>query len=662
MKHKYCFSFLLLLGVLRLSAVPVTVSGQVTNADGTPAVEWPVFIGPLNPNGSGNLAVTDSTGFYSLVVDVPAADSAVEVLTYDDCTAQLVLAPIVNGAATANFILCSGTSNPNCWVYATAALQSGLAVQFSGQGYGMDSLAVFTYAWDFGDGAASTEQNPAHTYAATGTYTVTLTVSSANCSTTATLLVDVFPVQQVTVTGTVSDQNGLGVPFWYVYVETANPANPAYGYTDDFGHYSISAGLPESATTATANTWDFCSPNGLTGTAPIVAGTATIDFQICLDSFPPPPPCGAYIAYANLGGLSYQFTANAYADDSLATFVYAWDFGDGATSTEQNPTHTYAADGVYTVQLTVITANGCEAHACEVICTYNGGHIDTFYYGCQAMFAVGWGGSNPAGGFDPLTLNFYNMSFGVLDTVHWDFGDGTFSTEPDPVHTYDTAGLYTVTLWIKTVDGCESQITMEVYAGDNFSWTEYDCQAMFLPIPDSTSSGFLFLDLSVASTPIQSWQWDFGDNSSSTEQNPYHSYAAPGTYTVSLIISADSCNSMISFELDTNDPFHAFRATGGVLGLAAGATQAGEAPVVDGLKAFPNPAGEHLTLAFSSRKAQDLELRLSSLSGQLLHRETLAANGGANALRVPVQDLMPGMYLLQLRSADRVQTLKFAKQ
>ena len=63
MKHKYCFSFLLLLGMLRLHAVPVTVSGQVTNADGTPAVEWPVFIGPLNPNGSGTLAVTDSTGF-----------------------------------------------------------------------------------------------------------------------------------------------------------------------------------------------------------------------------------------------------------------------------------------------------------------------------------------------------------------------------------------------------------------------------------------------------------------------------------------------------------------------------------------------------------------------------------------------------------------------
>ncbi len=662
MKLKHFFSLLLLLGVWRLGAVPVTVSGYVTNADGTSAIEWPVFIGPFNPNGSANMATTDSSGFYTLVVDLPAGDSLVEVQTFDNCGPLVQVVFISNGAANANFILCAGTGWGDCWAYASAQLQQGLTVQFNGEGYGMDSLAVFTYAWNFGDGASSTDQNPSHTYAASGTYTVTLTINSPDCSATTTIEVVVVPVQNVTVSGTVTDQNGAGVPFWGVYVQSTDPANPVFAYTDNLGAYSTVVGLADTATTATAFTWDFCSPNGLSATAPIVSGAAEIDFQICLDSFPPPPPCGAYITYVGLGNRDYQFYANAFAADSLAAFTYFWDFGDGSTSTDQNPMHTYADDGVYTVQLTVISSNGCEAHACEVVCTYNGGNIDTFYYGCQAMFAVTWGGANPAGGFDPLILQFLNLSFGAIDSIQWAFGDGAGSTELNPVHTYDTAGLYTVTLHIWTLDGCESEIAMQVYAGDTFTWTEYGCQAMFLPIPDSTGNGFLFLDLSVTQAPVQSWQWDFGDGTSSTEQNPYHVYNAPGTYTVSLTITADSCNSMIAFELDTNDPFHAFRGNGGVLGLAAGATRTQEAPVVDGLKAFPNPATDQLTLAFSSRKAQDLELRLSSLSGQTLRLQAIPANDGANAIRLPLHDLPAGMYLLQLRSAGQVQALKFVKE
>ncbi|MCK6692649.1 MAG: PKD domain-containing protein [Thermoanaerobaculia bacterium] len=252
------------------------------------------------------------------------------------------------------------------------------------------------------------------------------------------------------------------------------------------------------------------------------------------------------------------------------------------------------------------------------------------------------------------------MSFGSALSWYWDFGDGATDTVQNPTHTYAQSGLYPVTLTIVTADGCQSTVSMEVYAGD-YPWTEYDCQAMFLPLPDSTGSGFLFLDLSIANNPIQSWEWQFGDGTSSTEQNPYHTYSQPGVYTVSLTITADSCNSMIAFELDTNDPFHFFRPDGGVLGLAAGASGTDKTPLLEKLTAFPNPATTELMLAFNSREPQGIELCVSNLSGQMVSRQMIDVLQGDNALRIPVQNLTPGLYLLQLRTANQVQTVKFVK-
>lgn len=662
MKRLYFIAFLLL-AVWRLGAIPVTVSGHVFFQDGAAAPGWPVIIGADDPVNPGEVAVTDDNGFYSIIVDLPAGDSVVLVQTFDNCSQfpLIEFALIINQEATADFELCSGTGWPDCWASAWYQLQQGLQVQFFGDGYGADSLATFTYSWDFGDGNTSTEQNPLHTYATQGLYTVSLTITSGDCSNTVTLPVHAYPVQNVTVSGHVTDQNGNNVPFWFVLVETGDPANPVYGYTDDQGFYSVVAGLPLSAVDVTASTWDFCSPNGITATAPILNGAAQIDFQICYDSFPPAPECSAYITYTQIDSLSYQFSANAYAADSLATFTYSWDFGDGNTSTEQNPTHTYAQEGVYSILLTVTSDSGCVALACEVVCAFNGGVIDTFYYGCQAMFGAGWGGDpqNPAGG-DPLTLTFYDMSFGSALSWYWDFGDGATDTVQNPTHTYAQSGLYPVTLTIVTADGCQSTVSMEVYAGD-YPWTEYDCQAMFLPLPDSTGSGFLFLDLSIANNPIQSWEWQFGDGTSSTEQNPYHTYSQPGVYTVSLTITADSCNSMIAFELDTNDPFHFFRPDGGVLGLAAGASGTDKTPLLEKLTAFPNPATTELMLAFNSREPQGIELCVSNLSGQMVSRQMIDVLQGDNALRIPVQNLTPGLYLLQLRTANQVQTVKFVK-
>lgn len=113
-----------------------------------------------------------------------------------------------------------------------------------------------------------------------------------------------------------------------------------------------------------------------------------------------------------------------------------WDFGDGGTSDEQNPTHVYdpPVDPKYTVTLTVV--DRCGNEATEVKKNYI-----TVYLKVTADFDA-----EPTVGYGPLTVHFDNKSTGTINSFMWDFGDGTSSTEHSPIHCYEEPGVYTVTL------------------------------------------------------------------------------------------------------------------------------------------------------------------------------------------------------------------------
>jgi hypothetical protein len=207
-------------------------------------------------------------------------------------------------------------------------------------------------------------------------------------------------------------------------------------------------------------------------------------------------------------------------------------------------------------------------------------------------------------------------------------------------------------------------MSFEICVGNNCWLPEFDCQALFIPIPDSLGgNGIQFLDFSVTQSPIQGWAWDFGDGTTSTDQNPYHVYAQPGIYTVSLSIEADSCNSVISFEFDTESPWN-FNSNGdpAKLGLSSGATATHEPTAFDAVKLFPNPAQQEVSLAFSSKKAGDYQLRITDLTGKTMLTSHQTANVGVNAARLNVSNLVPGLYLAEIRSGESVQTIKFVKQ
>jgi len=124
--------------------------------------------------------------------------------------------------------------------------------------------------------------------------------------------------------------------------------------------------------------------------------------------------------------------------------AWLWDFGDGQTSSDQNPTHEYAQDGVYAVSLTVAEEDGSSDNETKT------DYVAVSDTGPKADFSA-----EPLNGDEPLTVAFTDLSTSYDGIVSWlwDFGDGSTSTEQNPSHQYTQDGVYTVSLTVAEADG-----------------------------------------------------------------------------------------------------------------------------------------------------------------------------------------------------------------
>ncbi|AKB76244.1 cell surface protein [Methanosarcina lacustris Z-7289] len=139
--------------------------------------------------------------------------------------------------------------------------------------------------------------------------------------------------------------------------------------------------------------------------------------------------------------------------------------------------------------------------------------------------------ASPTSGKVPLNVSFTDLSKGEPTSWKWSFGDGTYSTEQNPVHTYNKAGTYTVSLKVKNADGSDETIKcsyITVLAPLNPPVAKFSASPVSGKVPLKVS----FTDLSTGEPT--SWKWRFGDGTYSTNQNPVHTYNKAGTYTVSL--------------------------------------------------------------------------------------------------------------------------------
>lgn len=155
---------------------------------------------------------------------------------------------------------------------------------------------------------------------------------------------------------------------------------------------------------------------------------------------------------------------------------------------------------------------------------------------------------------DGFTFNFENLNTSPLNiTYFWDFGDGNTSTSPNPSHTYAVAGTYTLKLVVNRGGSCSDSTTstLNVFPGYFPGFTENSpiCKDRPLQFRDATTANY---------GSANAWRWDFGvtgvSNDTSRLQNPTYTYAVPGTYNVSLIVSSDKgCIDTISKQVTVVD-------------------------------------------------------------------------------------------------------------
>ncbi len=201
--------------------------------------------------------------------------------------------------------------------------------------------------------------------------------------------------------------------------------------------------------------------------------------------------------------------------------TWSWDFGDGNISSDQNPTHSYANTGLYTVSLTV---SGTEGSDTETKINY------ITVTAIPAPIADFEG--TPLTGFAPLEVTFTDLSTGDINDWSWDFGDGEQSTEQNPVHTYTTYGLFSVSLTVTGSGGNNTETKTD--------YVEVTALPPLAEFSGTPTSGNVPMDVAFtdqSAGEIDSWSWDFGDGNSAIDSNPIHEYSTAGYYTVALTVS-----------------------------------------------------------------------------------------------------------------------------
>jgi PKD repeat protein len=243
-----------------------------------------------------------------------------------------------------------------------------------------------------------------------------------------------------------------------------------------------------------------------------------------------------------------------FTDTSTGTPTkWTWDFGDGSTSIEQNPTHIYTTEGTYTVKLTVSNSLGSDSEE-------KTGYITV---GSAVLAPVAEFSSDVTNGKAPLTVQFKDESTNTPTAWEWDFdNDGTVdNTTQNPSYTYETVGTYTVKLTATNYGGSNSTTKTDYIAVTS------DISAPMANFTTDANSGQVpftvhFTDTTVGS--VSNWKWDFGDGSTSSEQNPTHTYVAEGSFNVNLTATGPGGSTTSTLPLTVSAPLTANSYNGGI--------------------------------------------------------------------------------------------------
>ncbi len=365
-------------------------------------------------------------------------------------------------------------------------------------------------SWDFGDGYISYESEPVHTYTASGTYTVTLKAADLDGNPQLTITDDIIisETEHYVIDFDASVRYGQ----YPLTVQFYNLSPDADSWLWDFG----------DGTTSTDQHPEHTYQDPQTFTVKLVSTTGTLVRSHIRENFIRVteldiPEAGFTISPDIEYGTSphtIQFT-----DTSTGTITDAyWDM-DGEKVYETNPAYTFTRPGTAIIKRVVSNPDWTDELMTSLYIVPSG---------AIRIFAT------PLQGISGDEVQFKSFIALPYTKVSWNFGDGNTSDELSPVHTFTSAGTYTVTLSVWTgpiLYPVTKTLSFVVIDESDLPDPEFSASVLSGNVPLEVT----FTDLSTGD--IDSWLWDFGDGNTSTDENPVHEYTTDGTFTVSLTVT-----------------------------------------------------------------------------------------------------------------------------
>ena len=361
------------------------------------------------------------------------------------------------------------------------------------------------WQWDLGNGVISTQKNPIGSYFSPGTFTVKLKVQNAQ------------------------GQDSI-VKTAYIVVNDVPTVNFSTSVTS--GCFPLKVQFTDASVansgTNTEWLWDFGDGNVSTQQNPlhtyVVAGSFTITLQVknskgCTKIINKPN----HIVISDGVKSSFNIVQNAncgvpstiaFNNTSIGTGVinYVWNFGDGGTSTDVNPSYTYTTAGSYNVSLLATNSSGCKDTLLKLNAVVIGAVNADF---------------TSVGTCMKDTIRFSSATSSMPSSVHWDFGDGSTSTLLNPNKIFAIAGTYQVKM-VANFGACLDSVTKAVTIRSKPT-------VSFSNNPNGACSAPLNVQFSNITTDAVSYVWKFGDGGTSTNDIPTYTYNQSGVFDVTLI-------------------------------------------------------------------------------------------------------------------------------
>ncbi len=363
------------------------------------------------------------------------------------------------------------------------------------------------YYWDFGNGQTSNLFSPSTTYQNSGSYTIMLVaLDTGICAKNDTIIqvldyftdstnalaqftFNQFPFCDSMQVYFVNNSSGADYYFWdFGNGSTSAAANPQITYTVQ-GTYNVMFIAVDTGFCAFSDT-AFATINFIVNSVPVTAAFTPAITATCSDR---------HVDLTN---------------NSTGTNQYLWDFGNGITSSQVNPTATYIFPGTYTITLIAVDTGLCSVS-------------DTATFDVTFLPEVIADFTKTPDGCAPLSVDFTNATQNGL-TYQWDFGNGTTSTLTDVTVLYSTAGNYSVILIAFNPGTCNLSDTISL------SVSIYDVPvADFIYAPDQVTTA-IPVQFTNQSQGATIYAWDFGDGTSSSDVDPLHGYFDSEVYKICL--------------------------------------------------------------------------------------------------------------------------------